>query len=769
MRLCSLACFLLLIPGLTACQTDSIRLIPRPLSVETREGKFTLTAATQVFFPQGKPDWEMAARAFMALAEAGAGFRLEARPYQRALNPGGDQAVYFLPDDTVEHPEGYRLEVRTGSVVIRARSAAGAFYAVQTLRQLFPPEFNSPAPTQKSDWTAPCCTIADAPRFGYRGLHLDVARHFFPVDFIKKYIDLLAFHKLNTFHWHLTDDQGWRIEIKKYPRLQTAAACRDETLIGHYSDQPPRFDGKKYCGYYTQDEVRDIVEYARRRFVTIIPEIEMPGHSGAALAAYPELGCTGGPYETATTWGVFGEVFCAGNEQTFEFLDGVLEEVCALFPGPYVHVGGDECPKTRWAACPKCQRRKRDEGLKDEHELQSYFIRRAGAMLAKRGKKLIGWDEILEGGLAPSATVMSWRGTEGGIAAAREDHDVVMTPGSHCYFDYYQSDPASEPLAISGYTTLEKVYGYEPVPVELTPEEARHVLGAQANVWTEYIQTPDYVEYMAYPRVCAMSEVLWSARERRDWPDFTGRLKTHFARLDVLKVNYARSFFDVNASFSHGKVTLTTLDQAVQIHYTTDGTEPKDVSLLYNGPFALPRSTTVKAAAFQNGKKLGKTLVVAYHVHKASGKPYSLGKQPEQYTGGETYALTNGITGGLKTWNNWVALVNRDIDPVIDLGAPTDIRRVTTHFVNSKVSWIYPPRAIEVLVSDDGTAFRPVARRGFAADDMTGISLETVVLDTPGARGRYLKVVATTFGVIPAGAPGEGNGAWLFLDEIVVE
>ncbi|HNM28087.1 MAG TPA: family 20 glycosylhydrolase, partial [Saprospiraceae bacterium] len=340
--------------------------------------------------------------------------------------------------------------------------------------------------------TAPCCTIADAPRFAYRGLHLDVGRHFFPVEYIKRYIDLMAFHKVNVFHWHLTDDQGWRIEIKKYPKLNTVAVCRDSTLIGHNADQPRRFDGKPYCGFYTQEEIKEVVAYARERFITIVPEIEMPGHALAALSAYPELGCTGGPYKAAGSWGVFEDVFCAGNDETFRFVEEVLAEVCALFPGPYVHVGGDECPKTRWKNCPKCQARMKAEGLKDEHELQSYFIRRAENILAAHGKKLIGWDEILEGGLAPSATVMSWRGTEGGIAAAREHHDVIMTPTSNCYLDYYQSKNVdNEPLAIGGYLPIEQVYAYEPVPDELTPEETRYILGVQANVWTEYIDTPD--------------------------------------------------------------------------------------------------------------------------------------------------------------------------------------------------------------------------------------------------------------------------------------
>lgn len=752
------------------CQKPALNIIPQPALVEAGDGFFTLNTETRIYIPEGKTDWETAAQYFMIIAHQSTGYQLVSQHLKKEMRDPRPNAIYFLPDQNIASPEGYKLEVTQNAIYIRAQTAAGAFYAVQTLRQLFPPAFNNTAKAlAPAAWTAPCCIVEDAPRFRYRGLHLDVGRHFFPVAFIKKYIDLLATHKLNTFHWHLTEDQGWRIEIKKYPKLQSVAACRNETLIGHYSDQPQRFDGTKYCGYYTQEEIKDIVAYARSRFVTIVPEIEMPGHALAALAAYPELGCTDGPYSTETTWGVFDDVFCAGNEQTFDFIDNVLNEVCALFPGPYVHIGGDECPKTKWETCPKCQKRMKAEGLKDAHELQSYFIHRAEMMLAKHGKKLIGWDEILEGGLAPNATVMSWRGTEGGIAAAKAHHDVVMTPGSHVYFDYYQSDPATEPTAIGGYTTLEKVYGYEPVPDALSPDEAVFILGAQANVWTEYMATSDYVEYMAYPRVCALSEVLWTAKDKKNWPDFAQRLRVHFARLDALGVNYARSYFDVLASFSNGKVSLNTVATDMDIRYTTDGKEPTYKSKKYDAPFAITTSTTVKAAVFEANQQQGKVKTVQYFVHKASGKPYTMPRIPDQYTGGEQFALTNGVTGNAKTWGSWVGLVNHDIDPVIDLGVTTPFSTVTTHFVNSKVSWIYPPRGVEVYGSDDGQQFTLLARQDIPAESMNGITVETVRLDTPGAAARYLKFVARTFGVIPPGAAGAGNGAWLFLDEVIVE
>jgi hexosaminidase len=365
----------------------------------------------------------------------------------------------------------------------------------------------------------------DIPKFQWRGMHLDVSRHFFSKEFIKKYIDYLAMYKMNTFHWHLTDDQGWRIEIKKYPKLTEVGAWRNGSMTGHYTDQT--FDDIRYGGFYTQEEIKEIVAYAKERYITVVPEIEMPGHALAALASYPEFSCTGGPFEVGKSWGVFDDVFCPKDE-TFTFLENILAEVIALFPSEYIHIGGDECPKVRWKSCPKCQKRIKDEKLKDEHELQSYFIQRIEKFVNSKGRKIIGWDEILEGGLAPNAAVMSWRGTEGGIAAAKEKHFVVMSPGSHCYFDHYQGEPKNEPIAFGGYTNVEKVYSFNPIPKELSEEESKYILGAQANVWTEYINTPEHVEYMVFPRIAALSEVLWGTSNPNEYKVFETRLISAF-------------------------------------------------------------------------------------------------------------------------------------------------------------------------------------------------------------------------------------------------
>jgi hexosaminidase len=773
MRYHLLTLLLALICGLncTAQPAPSpISIIPQPVLVRAGDAgaTFTITAQTTVLYPKNLPDWDLPVRYLLAMLGPALGATLPTEGYAAGATFQRSKNITLEQDNSVAHEEGYVLVVEMSGVRIRARSAAGAFYAVQTLRQLLPAEVSANALMQRP-CAAPACIIEDYPRFGWRGMHLDVSRHWFPVASIKRYIDLMAAHKLNQFHWHLTDDQGWRIEIKRFPELQKIGACRQQTLIGHYSDQPERFDGTPYCHYYTQDEVREVVEYARHRFVTVIPEIEMPGHALAALTAYPNLGCSGGPYQVTQKWGVMDDVFCAGNDATYTFLEQVLDEVCLLFPGQYVHVGGDECPKDRWKTCPKCQNRIKTERLHDEHELQSYVIRRASQMLAKHNKKLIGWDEILEGGLPASASVMSWRGTEGGIAAARAGHDVVMTPGSHCYLDYYQSDPATEPLAIGGYLTIEKVYSYEPVPTELTAAEARHILGAQANLWTEYIATPEKLEYMAYPRACALAEVVWSPAASRRWPDFSRRLMGHFDRLSAMGVNYAKSFYDVTSAYSNGKVSLTCADPSAQIRYTTDDTDPVATSPLYKGPFGLTQSTNMRCAAFKNGKPVSKVLRVAYFVHKASGKPYTITGKPKQYQGGEQYALTNGVTGGIKSWSAWVGLVNHDVDPVIDLGKPTSFDRVETHYVNSPAAWIHAPRSVEVLISTDGKKFRSIAKRDITADERAKSGVGTVAFEGLKAKARYIKVVAKTTGVIPEGNPGAGEGAWLFLDEVVVE
>jgi hexosaminidase len=510
-------------------------LIPKPVIYQPGSGKFVIQPETPILV---SGEFMPAAQILRKMLAPATGYPLNVDiASQEKAKADSIRLANAEPSMNIPR-EGYELVISEKGIVLHASDLAGAFNGVQTLRQLLPEEIENRTIARDVEWSLPATRIVDYPRFSWRGLHLDVGRHFFPVEFIKRYIDLLALHKMNTFHWHLTEDQGWRIEIKKYPRLTEVGAWRAATPLPANRET---LDGVPYGGFYTQDEVREVVAFAASRGVTIVPEIEMPGHSTAALASYPHLGCTGGPYQVRTWWGIEDDVYCAGNDQVFEFLEDVLGEVLDLFPSPFIHIGGDECPKVRWKECPKCQQRIQAEGLKDEDELQSYFIRRIERFLDTQGRRLIGWDEILEGGLAPGATVMSWRGIEGGIQAAQAGHDVVMSPYSHCYFDYHQSENTEgEPPAIGGFLPLEMVYTYEPVPDALDGEQAKHVLGAQGNVWTEFIPTSELVEYMTYPRATALAEVTWSSPDGRDFAEFSQRLVPFLHRLDRLGVNYRK-------------------------------------------------------------------------------------------------------------------------------------------------------------------------------------------------------------------------------------
>jgi hexosaminidase len=521
-----LAFSLLIAPVLGSAQ---VNIIPQPAEVNmpATAGQFKITPQTAIIL-EGS-GLENSAAFLNDYLQQLYGFKLKV---QKNAFAGGIRLNFERMDHPI--PGAYTMEVRKDAILINGDNENGVFYGIQSLIQLLPTEISK-------SLSVPFVSIKDFPRFQYRGLHLDVGRHFFPVEFVKKYIDYIALHKMNTFHWHLTEDQGWRIEIKKYPKLTSVGGYRDGTIIGRHPGKGN--DNTRYGGFYTQAQVKEVVAYAAKRYVEVIPEIEMPGHASAALTAYPNLGCTGGPYKVQQTWGVFKEVFCAGNDSVFTFLQDVLNEVMPLFPSKYVHIGGDECPKDSWKVCPKCQKRKQEHNLKDEHELQSYFVQRMEKFINSKGKVMIGWDEILEGGLAPNAIVMSWRGEAGGIEAAKQNHDVIMTPGSHVYLDHSQSKK-EDSVTIGGYTSVEKTYSYEPVPKELNDEQAKHVLGAQGNVWTEYMGYPSKVEYMIFPRVSALSEVLWSPKEKRNWQDFEKRLQEQFKRYGLWKANYNKALSD---------------------------------------------------------------------------------------------------------------------------------------------------------------------------------------------------------------------------------
>ena len=597
----------LLLTALVSCsapaEREAVSVIPQPQHMRIDEGSFAITRSVPLYLDELTPEMERIAAFLNERLATAAGFTLkvEEADLRNTAKPG----IWFLNSGLPS--EHYYLQVLPGRILIEYGDGAGAFYGLQTLLQLLPTEIFADHRVRDVRWEVPCCDIEDGPRFAYRGMHLDCCLHFFEMDFLKRYIDIMALHKVNRFHWHLTEDQGWRLEIKKYPLLTEKGQWRKETVIG--SLKSGIYDGTPHGGFYSQDEVRELVQYAAERYVTIIPEIEMPGHALAAIACYPELSCgLEDHYETATRWGIFKQVFCPKDE-TFKFLEDVMDEVFELFPSTLVHIGGDECPKASWKKCPHCQALIRKLGLKDEFELQSWFITRMEKYINSKGHEIIGWDEILQGGLAPNAKVMSWLGEEGGIKAAQQHHEVVMAPYPKYYLDYWQADPDSEPLAMGGPTLLRTMYEYEPVPAVLTPEEARYIIGVEGCVWTEYMPTPARVEYMAWPRMCAIAESGWSSGAK-DYDAFTRRLEHHLQRLDNLHIGYCKAFWnpfiELHPDTEYDKVATITVDAPdAEIRYTLDGSEPTMASPLYEMPFVINRQQTVTARAFRDGRPIG--------------------------------------------------------------------------------------------------------------------------------------------------------------------
>lgn len=736
---------------------EDYQLIPLPQNLKAGAGYFALNESTQLVFDEKDTAVARSAAYLQDYVKSNNQISL-------SLGEGTKNNIEFQIDETMSSPEAYALIITQRGTLIKGGTPAGIFRGTISLIQLIAQQSG-----QEGLVEIPCVYIEDAPAFEYRGMHLDVARHFFPVEFVKKYIDLLAFYKMNRFHWHLTEDQGWRIEIKQYPKLQEIAAYREETLVGHYSDQPHQYDGERYGGYYTQEEVKDVVRYARDRFITIIPEIEMPGHSRAALAAYPELGCTGEQYEVATKWGVFEEVYCP-KEETFEFLENVLTEVIALFPSEYIHIGGDECPKTQWKNSPVAQEVMEREGLENENELQSYFIRRIEKFLNSRGRQIIGWDEILEGGLAPNATVMSWRGESGGIEAAQEGHDVVMTPTSHCYFDYYQSVHPDEPLAIGGFIPLEKVYHYHPVPEELTEEEAQHILGAQGNVWTEYMKTPEKVEYMAFPRAIALAEVTWTGKEKKDFNDFTRRLALHLQWLKKKGVNAANHLYDIKTEVSSGEgkgVSLRFYNQAgagIVRYARGDSVTAGDQAL--TGPIDITESGTYTGQTYINGQPAGRSGSITFDWHLAAGAEIDLLQDPApKYSAGGKGALVNGILGSPDRYGDeeWLGFEGKDFEAGIDLKEEKEAASVIFRFYHSPGQWIYAPKKVYVALTNTP---EPPDEWTSASVQNTDKKVVETTISLDRQKGQFLHIEIPNYGIILEGRNGAGHGAWLFVDEI---
>lgn len=760
----------------------TLSIIPQPVSVRMKPGVFSISNQTILLVAEQDIDLKNVAILFAEQLRMAGGPFLRVQQMMDETNDGSSIVFAYARNRESLPTEGYRLSITPNGILLTGNSGAGLFYGMQTLLQLLPPEVcNLTKPQQGKRWEVPYVEIHDAPRFPYRGMHLDVSRHFFPKEFIFKYIDLIAMYKMNIFHWHLTDDNGWRIEIKKYPKLTEVGAWRvnRENLL--WRERPPQRPGEKatYGGYYTQEEIREIVQYAAQRYVTIIPEIEMPAHSLEVLAAYPGLSCSGGPFTVPPgSYWPNSDIFCAGNDSVFTFLEDVLSEVMDLFPSEYIHVGGDEATKTRWEECLKCQQRMQEEGLENVQELQSYFIKRVEEFINSKGKKLIGWDEILEGGLAPEATVMSWRGFEGGIAAARQGHDVIMTPTSHCYFDYYQADPEFEPEAIGGLTTLKKAYSFEPVPEELTTEEGKHILGAQGNVWTEFIPTPSQAEYMAVPRMIALAEVDWSPSKLRNWEEFRQRLESQFKRLDYMGVNYSKGSYSVDIQTGYDtktnkiKVSLSSEQPGIPIRYTTNGNDPTNASNLFTDPFEISANAYIKAALFVDGKMKEKASKMPVIFHHATGKPV---KYLEPYSIRYPASGINSLTDGLRGTTNhrdgrWQGFLGSDVEVIIDLGKEVPVQSVSTTSLNNSRSWIFAPSIVEFSLSSNGKKWHSVyEKRNPLPEKAEGALIQPFSnAYPPGTKARYVKVKASSQGNCPDWHEGKGEKCWIFIDEVVV-
>lgn len=775
---------------LTACgdaseiATARYEVVPQPRHIEHATGKpFILTASTRIGYPAGNEKMKQIAR-FLAR------YIFEITGYTPQLTEDPDASgdiLLKLGDADTFSPEGYQLSVQKDRIVLSGGSEAGVFYGIQTLRKSLPAEIIRPFSTDTSrirhfpsprKIALPAVNITDYPQFHYRGMHLDVGRHFFSTDFIKQYIDLLALHHFNIFHWHLTEDQGWRIEIKKYPRLTEVGSMRKESLL---NDGSGGFDGKPYGGFYTQDEVREIVRYAAERCITVVPEIDLPGHITSALAAYPELGCTGGPYEVATTYGVHKEVLCIGNAQSLRFAEDVLSEIIDLFPSSYIHVGGDECPRNRWEKCPRCQALIRQNGWTDtpqhraEDKLQSYFMTRIEQFVNRKGRQIIGWDEILEGGLAPHATVMSWRDMENGVKAAQAQHDVVMTPAGSLYFSNRQL------LELGGNRGIRRVYEFEPIPDTLSPETRKHIVGVQGCLWTERIETPERAEYMLLPRIAALSEVAWSDPQQKAFEPFLDRLYRLISLYELNGYTYSRHAFGITESLTVDsarqtlQVSFSTLGNR-PIYYTFDGTLPDTTATCYTGPFQIDRDTRLMARVVDLGSsqtennEKGEIFSETIQVNKATFKPARLACPPHKnYAFRGVSTLTDGLKGGPNyNTGRWLGFLT-DMDLTVDLQQPTAVSSVSLTTNVSKGAAVMDATGLEVWGSNDGREFRRLAADtypvlGKEAED----GIYTHALDFPETRIRYVRILAKVTPRLPAWHMWPGNPAFLFVDEVCV-
>jgi hexosaminidase len=746
---------------------NDIKIIPKPVELKLSEGVFEFTKNTK-FVVENKTQKEM----FTALINkfknvSGWSFEIvDEKPLKNYIQ--------FITDTNFDN-EAYQLDVNSNRIRITSKSNAGFIYGLESVRQLLPVEIEGSEIIEKVDWIIPNVVINDKPRFQWRGLMLDLSRHFFDKEYIKQVIDGLVMHKMNILHLHLVDDQGWRIEIKKHPKLTEVGAWRVDQEDKHWNSRDAVKADEKgtYGGFLSQEDLKELVKYGQSKNVEIIPEIEMPAHVSSAIAAYPELSCfeksIGVP--SGGVWPIT-DIYCAGKESTFKFLEDVLVEVMDIFPSKYIHIGGDEATKNNWRKCPHCKKRMRNEKLENVEELQSYFVKRIEKFINSKGKKLVGWDEILEGGLAPDATVMSWRGVKGGIEAAEQGHDVVMTPGTHCYFDHYQGPQNEEPLAIGGYTPLSKVYQFDPVVDSMSEKDAAHVLGGQANLWAEYIPTIEQSQYMIYPRLAALAETVWSPKELRNWNDFSSRITTLFNRYDYLGINYAKSAYLVNATTKinlENKVMEVILKNEFQnpdIRYSLDGSELSATSKKYESPIQLSETTSIKSALFEKNKPVGKEFNKVIKFHKAVGKTVVYKElYSDNYKGAGELGMTNALRG-TKNFHDgqWQAWLGKDMEVVIDLGKLETIKQVTVGSMENQGPGIYFPTKIEILLSEDGKIFENSGRveRAFAKNGNS--QLKDFVIQFQEQKIRFVKVKVTSLKETPS-----IGGVWLFVDEILID
>lgn len=744
-------------------------IIPKPLDVNCKgDASFLLKDGVAVIYPENNRKMQDNAEFLVDYVERQTGVKLTSHAGMPV-----DGAICLTLDLSDDNAEAYKLIVNDKRVCISGASEAGVFYGIQTLRKSLPV-------AQDINVNLSAVEIYDKPRFAYRGAMLDVARHFYTVDEVKTFIDMLALHNINRFHWHLTDDQGWRIEIKKYPKLMSVASERKETVVGRWYSGI--YDGKTYGGYYTQDELRDVIDYAAKRHITIIPEVDLPGHMQAALTAYPELGCTGGPYEVRTIWGVSQDVLCVGNDFTLQFVKDVLSEVADIFPSEYIHIGGDECPKVRWEKCPKCQERIKSLGLKSdakhtkEQRLQSYMIQEAAKYLKEKGKRIIGWTEILEGGLVPDATLMSWIGESGGIEAAHQHHDVIMTPNTYLYFDYYQSKKVEdEPLAIGGYLPIEKTYNYEPMPKELTKEEQQYIKGVQANLWTEYIPVFSQVQYMVLPRLGAAAEVQWTDPSKKDYKDFLRRVPHLVAVYDCYGWNYATHVYDVNVDMKADTVNhvlnvqLSTMADD-PIYYTLDGQDPTEKSLKYTKPFTIDQSVVLKTMAV-HPDRTSKISVDTIRFNKATLKPVVL-LQPNEsrFSPDGPVVLVDGRNGNHSfDTGAWLAVAGNDLEAVINMQAETILSSASVHVYVRKDAWLFDARGFSVSVSSDNKNYKEVASQEYKQmqeSDSDGIIEHELSFDP--CKATYVKIKVISEKSMPDWHWDAGKGPFLLVDEIIL-